>query len=52
MECNEPDFKTEPAGDGLNRVFINGVEQPGTYTILEAAQMCDRLREEAANGND
>ena len=52
MESNEPDFRTEPAGDGKNSVYINGVKQPGTYTILEAAQLCDSMRMEEANGND
>ena len=43
MESNEPDFRTEPAGDGLNNVYINGVKQPGTYTIYEAALLCDSM---------
>lgn len=46
------DFRTEPAENGLSKVFIGGIEQSGRYTIMQAAELCDKLRAEENNNDD
>lgn len=42
----EPEFRAEPVKNGLSQIYLNGIKQNGLYTLAEAAQIYDNLREE------